>query len=45
MEPSWRYDICAALFLKEDGEPKRKLGAVGWSEGRCGALIQEGQRP
>lgn len=45
VQPCWRDDICATLFLEEDGEPEGELGAVWWSEGRCGALIREGQRP
>lgn len=38
MQPWWRDDVCAALFLEEEGEPERELGAVWRFQRRCGAL-------
>lgn len=39
MHPCWRNDVGAALFLEEEGEPERQLGAVGRTELWCFSLL------
>lgn len=39
VEPRGWDDVGAALLFEEEGEPEGEVGAVGWFEGDCGALL------
>lgn len=41
MEPVWWEDVCAALTLEEESEPKRKRSATGREEWFSRALGRE----